>query len=200
MPTGYTAAIADGITFEQFVLRCARAFGALVALRDEPLDAPIPAHFEANDYYARALDRDQKRLRELLDLSSDERKQKCEQEHQEACRSAQQHRQERQELRTKYEAMLAQVEAWQPPTVEHHDLRRFMRQQITDSIRHDCYETEDPKPVSVDLWYADQVANLERAIEHHRKSHAEEEERVKGRNKWLQSLLESLRSCPLPLT
>jgi hypothetical protein len=32
MPTGYTSAIADGIEFKDFALRCARAFGALVEL------------------------------------------------------------------------------------------------------------------------------------------------------------------------
>jgi hypothetical protein len=37
MPTGYTAAIKDGISFEKFVWDCARGMGALVMMRDEPL-------------------------------------------------------------------------------------------------------------------------------------------------------------------
>jgi len=36
MPTGYTNCIKDGVTFEQFVWKCARAMGALVMMRDEP--------------------------------------------------------------------------------------------------------------------------------------------------------------------
>jgi hypothetical protein len=48
MPTGYTAAVADGtITeFPDFAMQCARAFGTLVLMRDEPQDAAIPEKFE----------------------------------------------------------------------------------------------------------------------------------------------------------
>ena len=34
--TGYTSKIAQDITFKDFVMSCARAFGALVTLRDKP--------------------------------------------------------------------------------------------------------------------------------------------------------------------
>lgn len=33
MPTGYTAAIADGIDFKTFAMNCTRALGACVTLR-----------------------------------------------------------------------------------------------------------------------------------------------------------------------
>jgi hypothetical protein len=40
MPTGYTAGVADGtITeFREYALLCARAFGACIMLRDEPVE------------------------------------------------------------------------------------------------------------------------------------------------------------------
>lgn len=40
MPTGYTADIKDGITFRDFALRCARAFGATIMQRDEDISIP----------------------------------------------------------------------------------------------------------------------------------------------------------------
>lgn len=48
MPTGYTAAVEDGtITeFDDFAWQCARAFGALIMMRDDPMSAPIPQKFE----------------------------------------------------------------------------------------------------------------------------------------------------------
>ncbi len=55
MPTGYTADIAKGITFQQYAWSCARAFGALVMMRDEPSDAPIPEAFTPSDYHVKAL-------------------------------------------------------------------------------------------------------------------------------------------------
>jgi hypothetical protein len=74
MPTGYTAKLVEsGQTFEEFVLTCARAFGALIELRDEPLDAPIPETLEPHSYYAEAVVEAKKRLTNLLDMPEEER-------------------------------------------------------------------------------------------------------------------------------
>ncbi len=51
MPTGYTDAVKDGITFDQFVLGCARGMGALVMMRDEPSGTPIPERFEPSRFF-----------------------------------------------------------------------------------------------------------------------------------------------------
>jgi hypothetical protein len=44
MPTGFTEPVIEneGETLERFVLRCARAFGPMIMLRDHSFDAPIP--------------------------------------------------------------------------------------------------------------------------------------------------------------
>ena len=56
MPTGYTAELMEkGEPFNRFVMRCARAFGALIDLRDAQMDAPIPEKFEPSDYHVKAL-------------------------------------------------------------------------------------------------------------------------------------------------
>ena len=64
MPTGYTASVADGrvTEFAPFALQCARAMGALIMMRDEPHDAPIPERFEASDYYSKSLAEARERL------------------------------------------------------------------------------------------------------------------------------------------
>lgn len=41
----------ENFTFPEFAMRCARNFGALIMMRDEPLDAPIPEKFEPSGYY-----------------------------------------------------------------------------------------------------------------------------------------------------
>ena len=50
MPTGYTAVIEDGCTFKEYVMTCARAFGATISMREEPLSKEIPEKFEVSDY------------------------------------------------------------------------------------------------------------------------------------------------------
>lgn len=53
MPTGYTAAVCDGkITeFPAFALQCARAFGALITMRDDAMNAPIPEEIKPDTSY-----------------------------------------------------------------------------------------------------------------------------------------------------
>lgn len=53
MPTGYTNRIQNGeITeFKDFALACARAFGALISMRDDALDAPMPAEILPDTKY-----------------------------------------------------------------------------------------------------------------------------------------------------
>lgn len=46
MPTGYTCEIENGMSFEQFALRCARGLAYLTSMQEESLDAPIPDVFE----------------------------------------------------------------------------------------------------------------------------------------------------------
>lgn len=48
MPTGYTADVQSGkvTDFAEYAMNCARAFGALVLMRDDPSDADIPERFE----------------------------------------------------------------------------------------------------------------------------------------------------------
>lgn len=59
MPTGYTWDIKDEITFEQFIMNCARAFGALVEMRDEPRDKKIPDELKPSDYHNKELSKHQ---------------------------------------------------------------------------------------------------------------------------------------------
>lgn len=67
MPTGYTQDLADGkdVTFEQFAMKCARAFGALIEMRDEPMDAEIPKKFTTPPYYSERLERARARVTEV---------------------------------------------------------------------------------------------------------------------------------------
>lgn len=67
MPTGYTAKLHNGEeqTFPEFVMSCARAFGALITMRDDPADAEIPDEFKPSDYHVRELEKARERLSEV---------------------------------------------------------------------------------------------------------------------------------------
>jgi hypothetical protein len=194
MPTGYTADIAKGITFQQFAMNCARAFGALVAMRDEPSDAPIPERFEPSDYHSKKLVQLRDRLATLRALSADDAEKGAQAAHEAELASHQKYIEEKADLRSKYEAMLRDAQDWQPPTPEHEPLKKFMIEQIESSIGFDCdtsyYKAPESTPAA--KWLEDQLRGTLRDIDYHEKEHAKEVERTNSRNAWLAALRSSL--------
>lgn len=74
MPTGYTADVASGkiTSLRDFALICARGMGALVMMRDEPFDAPIPERFEPSVFYKKHLDEAKQELAALRAMTAED--------------------------------------------------------------------------------------------------------------------------------
>lgn len=193
MPTGYTADISKGITFQQYALHCARAFGALILMRDDPSDASIPERFEPSKYHTEALAVASDRLTQLRIMSPADAESAAQASHATACAYYETRRVERLELRSKYDAMLAQVVAWQAPTPGHTEYKSFMEKQIRESIEWDCGEYgEVPICQSGGEWLAAAIMQAEQDIDYHTKEDAKERERTEGRNGWIKALRDSL--------
>lgn len=198
MPTGYTAAVADGITFEQFVWKCARAMGALVMMRDAPSDAPIPERFEPSDYSAKKLAEAKTEWKRVSSMGVAEANASAVVAHAEAAINYAKRVQERDGLRAKYEAMLTNVKAWEAPTTEHVGFKAFMVDQLQQSIDFDCNGRYDEPPVAISgfEWRTDALVEASRNIEYHTNAHAEEVTRTNDRNEWLRALRESFAKVP----
>ncbi len=196
MPTGYTAPVQDGITFEQFVLRSARAMGALIMLRDEPMDAPIPDRFEPSDYHSKALKKAEERLAWLIQMPSAEAEREAKKQFEEKQEFTARMIKQSNEILAKYDAMLEQVRAWTPPTPDHEGLKEFMVRQLVESIDFDCdtryWENEAPVLLSAEAWKQGQIQSEERSVVYHREEYCKEVERTEARNDWLRALRESL--------
>lgn len=200
MPTGYTTAIIDGCTFEEFALGAARAFWALVTMRDEPQSAEIPEKFEPSPYYKNALKQAEEDLEDLLALDDYECADKAYEEYINAIDSRSRSWQRHKNYRRKYELMRAQVERWEPPTPSHVDLKRFMLEQIDSSIKFDCWDWETfnkycPEPVCMRgiEWREHRKALLESRIVKCLKSYQAELERITSRTEWVRQLRDSLK-------
>lgn len=163
MPTGYTEKLYDGEQeFEDFALRAARAFGALVEMRDSGLDATIPDEFVASAYHQEHRDEAVARRVELLALSpaAAAREAEAEADRWDAERKAS--AAETNARRSRYEAMRERVLAWHPPT-------------------RDGAE-----------WRAEQIAKAERDIAYHDDEHTKERARAATRTAWVRALRDSL--------
>lgn len=201
MPTGLTAPMYDGdegFTFEDFVWRCARQMGALIMMRDDSMDAPIPEKFEAHvSYHDDALRNAEARLSEYGSMILEEATRRAENEFQATQDAREQANRSAIERRSRYEAMLAQVQEWDPPTTDHEGLKKLMTEQLEESIRFDCSMTgwpEYPK-LSGAKWLREAIRKAKQDIEYHAEKRGEEIERTESRNEWIAALRRSVASA-----
>lgn len=196
MPTGYTDRILKGCTFEEFVWGAARGMGALIMMRDDSMDAPIPERFEpSTSYYEQSLGRAKTDLVRFEKLSDED----FAEEAQADLEAARKEREEYVAKKTKdlelYKAMREKIEAWEPPSEIHEGFKEFMLEQISGSIKFDCGHMDDVVDESQyepSLYRTRRIARAKRDIEYNTEQLAGELERTKDRNEWLSQLRDSV--------
>lgn len=168
MPTGYTSELHDGEqTFTDFVLTCARGMGALITMRDEPMDAPIPDEFTPSmRYYLDSKASAEARLEALRAMTPEDIFRANQNDRAAVLAERAKEAVKRHDMRKRYEAMVAQVEAWEPPTEDHVGLKKFMLEQLHESIRFDCGDVSWPPMPAEDPaeWFEAEIAQAERDI------------------------------------
>lgn len=197
MPTGYTAKLMEsGQPFQEFVMQCARAFGACVMMRDDPMDTPIPERFAPSDYNLNRIAEAKSKLDMLKGMNSDDRIAFGEARKAESLTRDEKYLEKEIEQNNRLEEMEARVNKWTPPTPDHAELKAFMLQQISisknslDYTRHSIAETREKSPLS---FYDEAVASAERDIDYNTKGHAEEVDRANSRTGWVVRLRESIK-------
>lgn len=193
MPTGYTHKIKDGQSFEDYAMGCARAFGALITMRDEPTDAEIPT-FKSSSYHKSTLDKCIAELKMYSGMSISDAEGKALEEYTKAVEAYEKTLEERAGLSVMYADMLKKVEKWEPPTSAHSELKEFMADQIKKSRDSDCSVSylRAPKLLSGEEWLTSNIEMSQKSLEYHKKGLKEEESRVDGRNEWVTDLRKSL--------
>lgn len=194
MPTGYTAGVADGEIkdFRTFALQCARNFGATIMQRDEAMDVP-PRHREPSDYDTKALAVARKELARVLKMTDKQCDVEAAKEYEAMLAQHVEHRKKKDETARRYRDMLYEVQKWEPPTSDHRGLKKFMIEQLEESISFDTgYRMEPPKRLTAAEWREEKRRSLERSIARHTQSEQEERERCAQANAWIDALYASL--------
>lgn len=192
MPSGYTEDIYNGkkVTFKDFALGCARAFGACVMQRDDPADVK-PKIMPEESYHTEELKK-LKKFKKPTKAQFESYVKKTIADYEKSIRK-------NNELKKRYSDILEKANNWQPPTKEHERLKAFMIQQLTDSSSFDCggidYYEHELKVISA-MTYKDYVkkklAEHNRSIRYHEESEAKDLSNIKQRNKWIKDLYDSL--------
>jgi hypothetical protein len=194
MPTGYTAAVEDGTITDlpTFALRCARAFGALIMMREEPADAPIPEDppFEPSSYHTDSLARAEKRLLALLEMTAGQVEAECDAVYKRRVQEAAEDVAQLKVKNDRYRAMRQKVEAWTPPSSEHEGLKRFMLEELDSSVY--TYIPTPPERILPAVWLATEIASVERDILYHPAQIEKDRKAHEERSKWVRDLRKSL--------
>jgi len=196
MPTGYTSALYDGKkqTFVEFVMQCARSFGACIDMRDDSWDKPIPEEFTSDDsYHTERLEVARKKLATAQNMTFAEAETAVQEEYDRAMVAYYATIAKEKVIGARYTAMLNQVNEWTPPTDDHNNLKKFMIEQLTESIRHDCgYQPEKPHKLRPQEWLNQQLTNCRHDVAYHLECLNKEKERLESNNKWVRDLRKSL--------
>jgi len=196
MPTGYTAELMEkGMDFKSFVLRCSRAFGALIMMRDAPMDAPVPKKFAPSDYHLKALTEAQKKHEMLSVMTYDEQIAFGQTEKDEVVKRAYERRGRDKIQNERLSEMQSQVMAWNPPTADHEGLKNFMLDQIKTSmndlgnIEKKIEAAEIKSPMA---FYIASVSSALWDIKYHTEENRTEIERAASRTEWVRDLYKSI--------
>ena len=194
MPTGYTHKIGEGQSFDDFIWGCARAMGALISMRDEPADAPIPKEIGSSDIYKKKAEELGEKITKLQLMTAEEILFTIDLENIERKIEADKSKKRERALFKSYHDMKEKVSEWIPPTDGHVEFKDFMLQQINSSIKWDCGYSHEYTLVEPDAkaWYDKQFELLNEDWKYYIKKMDEEEERNKGKNLWVKQLRDSL--------
>lgn len=199
MPTGYTHAVCDGkvTDFNEFAMNCARAFGALIMMRDEPMDAPIPEEIApSTEYYDRRLTENKKRLGEVQAMTNAEADAAATSEHRDAVAGRRKYLADQDAEAARINAMLAKVRAWTPPTESHVEMKSFMIEQLTISLPG-SYTPAIPALLDGPAWRKKEIESLASSIVRDQAERDKEIERARGRTEWVKALRASLTGEPV---
>lgn len=196
MPSGYTADIYEGkeVKGTDFILKCARAFGAAVTMREEGLDVEI-REVVYDDWHLERAKRSEEKLAIAKAMSHDEIEAMLESKYQLQLTSYEENIERRKAMRERYARTLFEVDQWQPPSAEHAKLKEFARSQLLESMAYDCGVDyfEPPTRQTVEEWKKTEIAYLKKDIIASKTRSDEQRAEVDKRNKWIRDLKESLK-------
>ena len=203
MPTGYTIEIEDGriTTGKDFLKLCTRAFGVAIRLKDEPLSVPTPTRIEPDTYYKDRIDREKAELEKAKNMSFEDAKAKMVKSHADRVKMCKSMAEKALRTNEKYAKVRAEVEAWNPPTEAHYDLKKFALEQIDmciekqewiDKLLEQSNEKLDDSNEAVKDFINEEIEFCRKSVERAEKGWNEELRRVIAANVWMEEFLNSL--------
>ena len=193
MPTGYTVLIEnkEDLTLEEFALHCAG------------IETYSSRRQADTSYHKQNLEDISKKLIDVSQMSHEEIMREAELRLWWTKKQYDLAAAKYDELNVRYARMREKVEAWDPPTSKHTNLKTLMLEQIDNSKPNDprSYFPDtarlDPKEAMVgfdpEAWRLSQYEELLKDMEYHQHRQALVDEEIKKQELWAQKLRESVK-------
>ena len=181
----------DTETFEDFAMKCSRHF---VLHNETPRETPIPDKFEASNFHAQELEYGIAKVARIMAWDETGADRLAQLDYTRAQNDYEEELARRAAMLERYEAMLAQVKAWTPPTPEHQELKNFMLNQVVESISDDCRTTylTAPQRITGAAYKEERLEHALRNVRFYTKEVEEGKKRAEERTNWVNALRESL--------
>ena len=199
MPTGYTSDLYErDITMREYVLTCARAFGACASIRDNALNTDIP-EFVVDTYHQRKFKEAQSNLNKYSLMNMDEVCKQMEEEKQIEIENILASIEKQSRLEERYNKMLSSLVDWYVET-DYDDLKKFAINQIHTAKEFDCsgkWHYERLKKLKTDtttpeIWISNKLTDCIKDMKYHSEEYEKDVKRVERNNNWVRKLKESL--------
>lgn len=174
-------------------MECARAFGALVTLRDSP-EQEIPEELPRETYHEKAYAESAAEFTRLSNLTPEERASLGISLKADAVANAEKNLAEERTDLEKISMVLEQAKAWDAPP-NHTKLKEFMIEQLTTSMPNVAYYEDlltQCQNTTPDQFFEKHVGEAEWSVNYHANGQKEDDLRRDDRNTWIRELRESL--------
>lgn len=203
MPTDLTHKVIKGqiTTLEEFAKTCARGFGPLIHMRDDPLDAPYRPR-KPNEYNADNAKRLQKEKEELANLSDEEISSMLQDRRKADLQNHKENIERSLKIQDRIKPLLEEARQWTPPSPAHNYFKEFMIEQLESTLKLEGstghYERQlkhlEAQPIPTPAQYRkDQLAYIEERISWHAKMQEKEEQVCDENNKWAEQIFNSFK-------
>jgi hypothetical protein len=198
MPSGYTSTLADQEqSFREFVLHCARAFGACIHQRDDPGN-DLPKLLEEDTYHLDEYNKALLKYKNFSEQTVGQWKQRFTQEKKDRIKRSQDRIKKNAKQIARYKLMLDKVKKWKEPSPLHQGLKDFMVEQLTQSIEWDtdkyaADELKSAKKLTFEPWKKEIIDSLKGSMDYHFEYIEKEKTKVVKANQWISALYDSLK-------
>ena len=198
MPSGCTYKIYEfkenpNYTTKDFILDCAQQFGGFVKHEESFI-----RNFQRDiEYYETMIEKAEKKIGELLNLSDEELRKEIEEKNKKYLSNYKTSLERKSILAAHYDKFINGVEKWEVPTEEHQGLKEFCLKQLKESKEWDAFEPLEPSIIkttkeAIKEHRNHMISSYQKDINHSKERIKTIEDKIKDSLEWTNALKASL--------